>query len=196
MPENNADAERWNRRYQNADASERPSPCALLQTAEHLIPDSGRALDLACGLGGNSLLLAEKGMQVDACDIAHAALSRIDHWAMQRSLNINTVERDIERNGLPDGQWDVIVVSRYLHRPLMPAIAAALSPGGLLFYQTFSAYKQSDKGPASPEFLLQDNELLNLFAELKIRYYREECPLPRASQHGANEVFLVAQKSS
>ncbi len=194
MPDNNADAERWNRRYQQADRSQPPSPCELLLATQHLLPAKGRALDLACGLGGNSLFLASKGLQVDACDIAGTALSHIDDWATQKALPIDTLQQDIEALGLPEGQWDVITVSRYLYRPLLPDIADALRPGGLLFYQTFSAYKHADGGPSSADFLLQDNELLQAFRQLNIRHYREECPLAQASKEAANEVWLVAQK--
>lgn len=194
MPEPHPGAERWNRRYGDTDRSLQPAPCALLEAMQHLIPCQGRALDLACGLGGNSLFLAKKGMLVDACDISRTALSHIEYWAHKAGLTIDTIERDIEGLGLPEGMWDVITVSRYLYRPLLPAIAASLKPNGLLFYQTFSAQKHSKNGPSSADFLLQDNELLHAFKALNIRYYREECPLAEASEQAANEVLLVAQK--
>lgn len=194
MPERQSDAGRWNKRYLASELSEPPAPCALLSSFGHLIPSHGRALDLACGLGGNAFFLAQKGLQVDACDIASEALIRVDRWAIERSQNIHSIEQDIEQHGLPKGQWDVIVVSRYLHRPLMPALASALKPRGLLFYQTFSADKSSQSGPSSADFLLQDNELLNAFSDLRLRYYREECALPNPAAEAANEVFLIAQK--
>ena len=189
MPEQSSKADRWNKRYQASALNAPPAPCALLSSCGHLIPGRGRALDLACGLGGNAFFLAEKGLQVDACDISAEALIRIEDWAGEQSQSIQTIKRDIEQAGLPQGQWDIIVVSRYLFRPLMPALAAALKPKGLLFYQTFSAEKRGNSG-----LLLQDNELLAAFGDLKIRYYREECPLPNAAADAASEVFLVAQK--
>lgn len=194
MPDRQSVAGRWNRRYQASELDEPPAPCALLSSFGRLIPQHGRALDLACGLGGNAFYLAQKGLQVDACDIAAEALSRIDRWAAERSQNVYSIERDIEQHGLPEGAWDVIVVSRYLHRPLLPLLTSALKPQGLLFYQTFSADKSSHTGPSCADFLLQDNELLKAFSDLRLRYYREECALPNAAAEAASEVFLIAQK--
>ena len=70
----------------------------------------------------------------------------------------------------PDS-FDAIVVARFLERALCPAIAAALRPGGVLFYQTFTA------GLANPDYLLGPNELLALFPTLAVCSYREPSPV-------------------
>ena len=52
---------------------------------------------------------------------------------------------------------------------------AALKPGGLLFYQTFVKAKVDDSGPDCADFLLDENELLQMFVPpLLLRVYREE----------------------
>jgi hypothetical protein len=89
----------------------------------------------------------------------------------------------------------VIVVSHFLDRSLAPAIIAALRPGGLLFYQTFSRVAVTDRGPEDPAFRLAENELLELFKPLKVRIYREEGRLGDTSQGWRDIAMLVAEKT-
>ncbi len=52
------DADKWNLIYQtSAHGSLRPA--RVLSENQHLLPDKGKALDVASGLGANALLLAE-----------------------------------------------------------------------------------------------------------------------------------------
>ena len=71
--------ERWNRVYAAADRP--PEPARVLAENAHLLPASGTALDLACGLGGNALFLAREGQTVSALDISPVALAKLDAWA-------------------------------------------------------------------------------------------------------------------
>ena len=84
-------------------------------------------------------------------------------------------------------------MSYFLERRLAPALIAALRPNGLLFYQTFN-HIQLGRGPANPDYRLQDNELLRLFSPLAVRYYREDT-LTASDQDIADEAMLVAQKT-
>ena len=69
--------------------------------------------------------------------------------------------------------YDAIFVFNYLHRPLMPALRAALKPGGRLFYETFTT-RQAERGhPKNPAFLLKDGELAELVAPLTVLRSRE-----------------------
>jgi hypothetical protein len=52
------------------------------------------------------------------------------------------------------------VVTNYLHRPLLPLLAEALSPGGVLIYETFGQGNARFGKPSNPDFLLQPGELL------------------------------------
>ena len=71
----------------------------------------------------------------------------------------------------------------------------ALKPGGLLFYQTYSQAAVSDAGPSSANFRLDDNELLKLFATLKVRVYREERLLGDIKSGWRDMAMLVAEKA-
>jgi SAM-dependent methyltransferase len=190
-----SDARKWDARYR-----ERPPggeiPARVLLENRHLLPASGNALDLACGRGANALLLAEWGFSVVAWDISKIAIEQLRAEAARRKLRIDARVRDVVAQPPSAASFDIIVVSRFLHRALSPAIAAALRPWGLLFYQTFTAEKVSANGPNNPEYLLQPNELLALFRELRVIVYREEGCIGNTTQGLRNEAMLVAQKIS
>ncbi|MFT5575595.1 MAG: tellurite methyltransferase, partial [Bermanella sp.] len=137
MPSQADQQQRWDTKYAAAVCVSSTAACEVLRSNLHLLPAQGRALDLACGLGANALLLAEQGLRVTARDISSVGLSTLERSAKASGLAIVSEQRDIEHNGVGGGQFDVICVSRYLHRPLCAAISRALNPGGLLFYQTF-----------------------------------------------------------
>jgi SAM-dependent methyltransferase len=194
MEEQTLQAE-WDSRH--ADPDKQPRAAGVLVQNRHLLPREGRALDLACGLGGNALLLARQGLEVTAWDISPIAIERLKGFAQQESLlNLTAEVRDVEQTPLTPGGFDVILVSYYLERPLVPMIIQALAPGGLLFYQTFTRVVVGREGPTNPDFRLADNELLELFSPLKLRVYREENRLGELSQGTRDIAMLVAEKSA
>ena len=187
-----AQADKWNSRF--ADTSAAGAASAVLAENTHLLPAKGRALDLACGTGGNGLLLATHGLTTVLWDISAVALEKQQTWGSEQGLVLETQERDCENDPPPPGSFDVISVAHFLHRPLFPALQAALRPGGVLFYQTFTANKLDPGGPGSPDFLLQPGELLALLPGLAPRFYREEDRCGDLARGDRNRAMLVAQK--
>ncbi len=184
--------ERWNQRHAAAEAA--PVPARVLVEHAHLLPASGRALDLACGLGANALFMAAHGLDVSAWDLSAVAVERVRETARRRGLKVRPAERDLVREPpLPD-TFDVIVVAHFLDRGLAPAIAAALRPGGLLFYQTFIRAAVSERGPSNPAYRLGVNELLRLFDGLIVRAYREEGRVGDLGLGFRDLAWLVAQR--
>ncbi len=61
-------------------------------------------------------------------------------------------------------RFDLIVVTNYLHRPILPDILGALAPGGLLLYETFALGNERFGKPSNPDFLLRPGELAALVA--------------------------------
>lgn len=186
--------QKWDERYRQA-ITDYPQPALVLQQNQHLLPKHGVALDLACGLGANALLMASLGLQSQAWDISSEALSKLTAEVKRHQLEVFTEQRDVSAKPPAENSFDVIVVSQFLDRQLCPQLISALKPNGLLFYQTFCRDRVNSKGPQNPEFLLADNELLSLFAGLKIRTYREEALLGDLNQGWRNQAMLVAQKS-
>lgn len=166
-------ADRWERRYRESPATQRPQAAAVLADHVHLLPATGDAVDLACGRGGNALLLAASGLQTQAWDYAATALHDLEQRAATEQLTIDCQCRDVVASPPAADSFDVIVVSHFLDRTIMPALARALRPGGLLFYQTFSRTAVSDAGPGNPAYRLTDNELLQLLPQLQVVHYHE-----------------------
>lgn len=125
------------------------------------IAPGGRVLDLACGSGRHAIWLAQQGFSVDAVDRDAAALS-----GMAGMANIRVLLADLEAGAwpYPDQRFDGIVVSRYLHRPLLPRLHESLNPGGVLIYETFMVGNERFGKPSNPDFLLQPDELMTVFS--------------------------------
>lgn len=187
------DKAKWDRIYSERQSADLQAAEVLLQN-RHLLPREGVALDLACGLGANSLLLAEHGLEVHAWDISSVAIEQLDSLAKQRQCQIHTRVLDLKPESLKANSFDVLVVTHFLVREMAADLVAALKPGGLLFYQTFCREKVSEQGPRNPDYLLRDNELLQLFSGLKVRVYREESLLGDHDQGWRNQAMLVAEK--
>jgi SAM-dependent methyltransferase len=128
-------------------------------------------LDLACGQGRHALAAAELGACTLAIDRDEAALRALQAEAERRKRPLTCLRTDLETPlGIPvkPGSCGVILVFRFLFRPLAPAISAALAPGGLLLYETFTvAQRALGSGPRRADFLLEPGELLALFSDLE-----------------------------
>ncbi len=183
---------KWDKKF--AAAAEPGKPATMLLQNSHLLPITGDALDIACGLGSSSLFLAEHGLNTSAWDSSFVALEKVQTFAAQQQLSINTKQIDLETPFIIENQYDVITVCHYLYRPLCPLIIDSLKPGGLLFYQTFTQHKTIDEGPSNPAFLLAKNELLELFSALSPVAYREESDYGNIDQGLRNIAYLVARK--
>ena len=124
-----------------------------------LIPKGGAVLDLACGRGRHALPMADNGLNVTAVDRDElAALPRSDNSHRSGSREW----RRLAAGRVSD--FDGVVVTNYLHRPLFVVLAESLRPGGVLIYKTFAVGNEAFGQPRNPEFLLRDGELLKAFA--------------------------------
>jgi SAM-dependent methyltransferase len=72
-------------------------------------------------------------------------------------------------------QFDGIIVTNYLHRPLLPHLAAALARGGVLIYETFGRGNERFGKPSNQDFLLRPGELLELAAVHGLQVLAYEC---------------------
>ena len=148
--------ELWDTRYRKA--SNEPEACTVLRQHSGYLPQRGRALDLACGRGGNALWLARRGLTVHAWDYSEAGIRYPRAEAEERRLAIRVEVRDVVLKPPEMERFDLLVVSHFLDRGLMPALLAAVRPGGLLYYQTFLV-GHPGPGPRNPDFLLRPGEL-------------------------------------
>ena len=120
----------------------------------------GPVVELACGRGRIACAVAERGIPVLGIDRSAAHLEELRERAKRSSLPISPLRADLETGaGLPiaPASCGVLLVFRYLHRPLAAEIAGALAPGGLLLYETFTVHQRDlGYGPKNPAFLLQE----------------------------------------
>ena len=186
---------KWNLRYEDADPVA-ARPCTVLKDYAHLLPAQGRALDLACGLGGNAVFLAGRGLDTVAWDRSPVAIAKLGDYAKTQGLAMHVDVRDVQSTPPEPDTFDVIVVSYYLERELAPALVRALRPEGVLFYQTWTREAVDDRGPGNPAFRLGPNELLALFGDLRVIVYREEGVIGDTTQGLRNEACLVATRPS
>jgi SAM-dependent methyltransferase len=137
----------------------------------------GPCLDLACGRGRHALFAARNGLRVVAVDLDAPLLRKLADQSATERLAIAALRADAESAcGLPfpEACFGAILVARFLFRPLAPAIAALLAPGGLLVYETFTTrQRELGRGPRNPDFLLTEGELPRLFASLEVVAYEE-----------------------
>ncbi|MFA7291681.1 MAG: class I SAM-dependent methyltransferase [Rhodocyclaceae bacterium] len=137
-----------------------------------LIPVGGEVLDLACGSGRHVRLLAGLGHYVEAVDRDAAALAQLSGV---KGVSVRVA--DIEHGPWPFAgrRFSGIVVTNYLHRPLLPLIEGALAEGGVLIYETFMLGNERFGRPSNPDFLLRPQELLEmaLAAGLRVVAYEE-----------------------
>ena len=185
---------KWNERYR--DASGTLQSARVLRENLHLLPASGHALDLACGLGGNAILLAQQGLDVTAWDSSDVAIAALQDTAQKQQLAIQAEVRDVETRPPEPGTFDVIVVSYFLERAIIPALIDALKPGGLVCYQTFTRQRVSGRGPQRAAYRLAEQELLQLFSGLQILFYREEGRVGDVQQGFRDEAMLVGRKKN
>lgn len=147
-------------------------PSAWVQSHAGLVPAGARVLDLAAGCGRHTRYFNGLWNIVTALD---RDISGIRDLAAQ---GVEVLAADLEDGSswpLGDRQFDGIIVTNYLHRPLFPHIAAALAPGGVLIYETFGQGNERFGRPSNPDFLLRPGELLQFAAEHGLQVLAYEC---------------------
>jgi tellurite methyltransferase len=165
-----SDRQRWEERYASGRSGNQ-GPSRFLASTVSLI--RGRVLDLAAGAGRNALYLARRGHPVDAIDIALAGLQRACALARAEGLALRAVQADLETFPLPTARYDAVLNIRYLQRSLFDAMRRAVTPGGLILFETFLNGPQQFVHPRNPAHLLQPGELRAAFAGCEILIYEE-----------------------
>ncbi|HEX4943755.1 MAG TPA: class I SAM-dependent methyltransferase [Usitatibacteraceae bacterium] len=120
-----------------------------------LVRPGGEVLDLACGSGRHARYLAAQGFEVTAVD-------RDPGLFPDPPGGVTLVGADVEAGPWPFAGrlFDAIVVTNYLHRPLLPVLVQSLASGGVLVYETFALGNERFGKPSNPDFLLAPGELL------------------------------------
>lgn len=168
------DRKRWNEKHATTHGDDAPSKFLLEILASKVwLIRPGRALDVATGKGHNAIYLAAQRFRVDAVDISAAALQEARKAARARGQAVNFIEADLEHADLPRGAYDLVINFNYLDRGLVAHMKSALKPGGHIVFETYLIDQREIGHPKNPAYLLGHNELLDLFREFRILWYRE-----------------------
>lgn len=167
---------KWNTKHKDRlDQLKEPQPNPRLKDLSTYL-NGGTALDLACGLGGNSLFLARMNYQVEAIDISDVAITYIQEQAEKNQLNIQPRVGDItELTNLhwQDSTFNLIVISYYLDRSLFPVVKSLIKEDGYLFMETFYQSPQNENQGISNQYKLQPKELLAEFGDWTVLFFEE-----------------------
>jgi SAM-dependent methyltransferase len=141
-----------------------------IQRFASLIRPAGTVLDVACGEGRHTRFMLGRGHSVTAVDRDMSAVSII-----AGAPGLEFVQADLEGEAawpFHGRRFAGVIVTNYLHRPILPDIVAAVGPGGALLYETFAIGNERFGKPSNPDFLLQPGELLEAVrGRLVVRAY-------------------------
>jgi tellurite methyltransferase len=146
--------------------------------------NGGTALDIACGLGGNSLFLARLNYQVEANDISDVAINFVQEQARRNGLNIHSRACDLtelDRIEWQDHTFNLVVMTYYLDRSLFPMVKSLIQQDGYFFMETF--YQTPQNEGVSNQYKLKSNELLSEFSDWKVLFFEEN------EQEGRQTIF-------
>ena len=149
-----------------------PSAFILAEIDRWMAQQPGRdkisLVDLACGTGRHITALIDRGypvtMQITAADINQNHLEMLK-MSLPAGAPVTPVCVDLEQDGavladqLGQSRFDLVLVTNYLHRPLLAQIFGLVSPGGLILYETFGQGNEVYGKPSNPDFLLAEDEL-------------------------------------
>ena len=142
-------------------------------------------LDVACGHGRHAHWFHKLNHPIVVVDRSQAAIESI----AAQTLICEAVVADIENEPWPFSgrQFDAVVVTNYLWRPLLPKLIASLAPGGLLIYETFTHGNETIGKPSRPDFLLRPGELLEVCRALRVVAFEDGFE----SEHGGRAARFV-----
>ena len=151
------DKQKWNAKHQK---DEMPHTPLKIVTDYAPLAHKGKALDIACGNGRHAKWLVKQGFEVDALDISDVAIKKL-----QDIERINAKEVDFDTFELSKDQYDLVVKTYFLHRPLFAQIKEAMRPGGIIILETFMHHPDNEREPSNPAFRLFEGELELYFSD-------------------------------
>jgi SAM-dependent methyltransferase len=169
-----ADQIRWDKRFGKKGFTLGKDPNPFLKKYIRLL-SKGKALDIATGEGRNAVFLAQHGFEVDALDISDRGLKKAKKLAREKGVKIKTFLVDLGQYEIEKERYDLIANFYFLKRRLIPRIKQGLRKGGRVIFETYLLEHRTlgTGGPKQAKYFLKPNELLRLFKNFRILFYRE-----------------------
>jgi len=169
-----SDQKRWDERFKRKEFALGKEPNPFLKKHIHFLP-KGKALDIAAGEGRNAVFLAHQGFEVDAMDISEKGLKKAQKLAREQEVKINTFLVDLDQYQIEKERYDLIANFYFLKRRLITRIKQGLKKGGRVIFETYLLEHRTlgTGGPKQAKYFLKPNELLRLFKNFRILFYRE-----------------------
>ena len=187
------DRDKWNQRYAE-NSYRKGNPVTLLEDWLSQIPP-GKALDVACGAGRNSILLAQNGFAVDAIDISSEGLKLGRQQADAMGLAINWIEHDLDNHYDFDLDYQLILVLWYVDLKLINRLGNCLAPGGYLICEEHLQTDLEVVGPGNREFRVAPGELRKAADSLEI-LLEEEALRENSLGEAMASARIVARRAS
>lgn len=168
------DREKWDQRYREGAYASRNYPSEFLRNRADLL-NVGRAMDLACGVGRNAIYLAELGFEVDAVDVSLVGLEIARKKAKERRLSIQWLNEDLLSDWtIPDQQYDLILMLRFVSSEVLVKLPQLLARGGALIIEEHLQWPQGNVvGPSGNRFRVKPGELIEACKELDVLFHYE-----------------------
>ncbi len=142
----------------------KPRPILVEYVEKGLVP-KGKALDLCCGAGTNTVYLAEKGFEVTGIDISQTALEFAEAKAAQANVKIDFSVQNFVELPFPSGVFDFVFDMGCFHHvkpadrhKFIQGVHRVLKAGGVYMLTCFS-YRN---GPGWNHFTKK--QLVDLFS--------------------------------
>ncbi|WP_312469419.1 class I SAM-dependent methyltransferase [Neobacillus sp.] len=177
---------KWNSKHKERVCEQKdPVPNPRLEKLFDFLK-GGTALDLACGLGGNSLFLARMNYQVQSIDISDVAINYVQELATNNKLKIHPRVYDLTKwNDLnwQNSSFNLVVITYYLDRSLFPKVKNMIKENGYFFMETFYQSPQTENLGVSNQYKLLPKELLVEFGDWTVHFFEEN------EQEGRQTIF-------
>jgi 2-polyprenyl-3-methyl-5-hydroxy-6-metoxy-1,4-benzoquinol methylase len=186
------EVDRWNRILTSEKPTFNTQPNAfLMEMVKGRAP--GAALDVGMGQGRNALYLAQQGWAVTGFDPADKAVAQANATAAKLGVKLTTVVQGSEDFDFGENRWDLVVLSYVTVRDIADRVVRSLKPGGIVVVEAFHRDVTRER-PVGGGVVFDSNELLNLFAKLRVLRYEDADATSDFGGAGSRAVRLCAVK--
>ena len=191
------DKEKWDTKYLKKPQLLIPRDASIHLQKYIDIVKKGRALDLACGSGRNTLFLAQNGFEVDALDIAQIALDALQIQLKSENLShlVDTKLVDLDNFSTNHETYNLILMCNFLDRELIQKAKQNLNKDGIFIVETYMVDDKNEKEDSDKINLLEKNELKEIFNDsYEILFYNEYNNEPHEIYQMKKQVIVAKKK--